>query len=237
MRRRALLGWCMAAAVWGGIETAPGRQLGMGRLPPAEAATSLAEVVERVQAACAQTQDLSARFQQTATNRTLNSVQEASGVFLAKRPGKMRWEYQKPEARLFVTDGKTLWAYSPTEKQVVVQDLADAMTSRLPLAFLAGNCVLTKDFEIGSVEHAGTLGTPGTRILDLKPKRPEAGIARMLLEVSTKNYTVEKTTLFDAYGNTTAIALSHLKLNGGLDDQSFRFAPPPGVIVVTPGKP
>ncbi len=54
----------MAAAVWGGIETAPGRQLGMGRLPPAEAATSLAEVVERVQAACAQTQDLSARFQQ-----------------------------------------------------------------------------------------------------------------------------------------------------------------------------
>ena len=237
MRRRILFGWCVAAAVWGGIETAPGRHLGMGRPPQAEAAASLEEVVERVQAACAQTQDLSARFQQTATNRTLNSVQEASGVFLAKRPGKMRWEYQKPDARLFVTDGKTLWAYSPIEKQVVVQDIADAMTSRLPLAFLAGNCVLTKDFDIGSVEHAGTRGTPGTRILDLKPKRPEAGIARMLLEVSTKNYTVEKTTLFDAYGNTTAIALSHLKLNGGLDDQPFRFAPPPGVIVVTPGKP
>ena len=117
---------------------------------PADAAASLDEVVERVQATCAQTQDLSARFQQTATNRTLNSVQEASGVFLAKRPGKMRWEYQKPDARLFVTDGKTLWAYSPTEKQVVVQDVADALTSRLPLSFLAGNCVLAKDFDIGA---------------------------------------------------------------------------------------
>jgi outer membrane lipoprotein carrier protein len=237
MRRRILLGWCLTAAAWWAFPAPLARPLEVGWPRAAAAAASLEEVVERVQTACAQTQDLSARFQQTATNRTLNSVQEASGVFLAKRPGRMRWEYQKPDARLFVTDGKTLWAYSPSEKQVVVQDLADAMTSRLPLAFLAGNCVLATDFDIGSVEHAGTRVTPGTRILDLKPKRPEAGIARMLLEVSTKNYTVEKTTLFDAYGNTTAIALSHLKLNGGLDDQQFRFAPPPGVVVVTPGKP
>ena len=157
----------------------------------------------------------------------LGQVQEASGLFLAKRPGKMRWEYQKPEARLFVTDGKTLWAYSPTEKQVVVQDVAEALASRLPLSFLAGNCDLAREFEVGSVENAGTRGSPPTRILDLKPKRPEAGIARMLLEVTTKGYTVEKTTLFDAYGNTTAIALTHLKLNTGLDDQQFRFTPPP----------
>ena len=59
----------------------------------------------------------------------------------------------------------------------------------------------------------------------------------MLLEVATKGYTVEKATLFDAYGNTTAIALTHHKLNTGLDDQQFRFTPPPGVSVVTPGKP
>jgi outer membrane lipoprotein carrier protein len=237
MRRRLLLGWCLTAATWWAFPLPFPPHLGAGWPPVAAGAASLEEVVERVQTVCAQTQDLSARFQQTATNRTLNSVQEASGVFLAKRPGKMRWEYQKPDARLFVTDGKTLWAYSPSEKQVVVQDIAEAMTSRLPLAFLAGNCALAKDFDIGSVEHAGTRGTPGTRILDLTPKRPEAGIARMLLEVSVKNFTVEKTTLFDAYGNTTTIALSQLKLNGGLDDQQFRFAPPPGVNVVAPGKP
>jgi len=201
------------------------------------AATPVDEVVERVQATCVRTQDLSARFQQTATNRTLGQVQEASGLFLAKRPGMMRWAYEKPEARLFVTDGKTLWAYSPSEKQVVVQDVADALASRLPLSFLAGNCILATEFDIALVEHAGTRGLPTTRILDLKPKRPEAGIVRMLLEVTTKGYTVDKTTLFDAYGNTTAITLTHLKRNTGLDDQQFRFAPPPGLTVVTPGKP
>ncbi len=203
----------------------------------ARAAAPVDDVVARVEATCAKTRDLSARFRQTATNRTLGNVQEPSGVFLAKRPGKMRWEYQTPEARLFVTDGATVWVYGPTEKQVVVQDVADAAASRLPLSFLAGNCALTKDFDVTLVEHAGTRASPGTRILDLKPKRPEAGIARMLLEVATKTYTVETATLFDAYGNTTAIALSHLKLNAGLDDRQFQFVPPPGVTVVTPGKP
>jgi len=205
--------------------------------PGVTAGTSLEEVVNRVQATCQRTQDLAARFQQTATNRTLGHVQEASGLFLAKRPGKMRWEYEMPERRLFVTDGKTLWSYSQTDRQVVVQDVAAAMTSRLPLSFLAGNCALGTTFDIALVEHAGTRASPRTRILDLRPKQPEAGIARMLLEITTQGYRVEKTTLFDAYGNTTAITLTDIRTNSGLDDQQFRFVPPTGVTVVTPGKP
>ncbi|MBI3084705.1 MAG: outer membrane lipoprotein carrier protein LolA, partial [candidate division NC10 bacterium] len=44
----------------------------------------------------------------------------------------------------------------------------------------------------------------------------------------------EKTTLFDAAGNTTVIALTDLKLNSGLSDQQFQFTPPAGVTVVPP---
>jgi outer membrane lipoprotein carrier protein len=194
------------------------------------------EVVDRVEAACAKVADLSAQFHQTATNRTLGEVREASGTFLAKRPNKMRWEYQKPEARLFVTDGKTLWAYSPAEKQVIVQAVAQALNARLPLAFLAGDCHLKKEFDVALVENAATR-SGATRILDLRPKQSEAGIARMLLEINPKGYTVEKVTVFDAYQNTTLIALSQLKLNTGLADDQFQFTPPPGVRTVSPGTP
>ena len=202
---------------------------------PAQAgeAAGVTEVVGRVERTCKGMQDLSAKFVQTATNRSLGQVQEASGLFLLKRPGKMRWEYQKPDERLFVTDGKTLWAYSPLEKQVMVQELTQAFTSRTPVSFLAGDCDLAREFEVSAVEHAGTRGS-GAAILDLKPKRPEGGIARVLLEVSLKSYTIEKTTLFDSYGNTTAVAFSGLKLNGGLGDAQFTFTPPAGVTVVTP---
>jgi outer membrane lipoprotein carrier protein len=204
--------------------------------PLGQAASPVDDLVDHVETACAKVEDLSAQFQQTATNRTLGEVREASGIFSAKRPNQMRWEYQKPEERLFVTNGKTLWAYSPAEKQVIVQDIAQALNARLPLAFLAGDCHLRKEFDVTLVENAATrAGT--TRILDLRPKRPEAGIARMLLEINPKSYTVEKVAVFDAYQNTTVIGLSNLRLNTGLSDDRFQFTPPPGVRVVTPGKP
>jgi outer membrane lipoprotein carrier protein len=192
------------------------------------------EVVDRVDATCSRIQDLSARFHQTASSRATGTVQEADGIVLMKRPGRMRWEYQKPEARLFVTDGKTLWAYSPMDKQVVVQDVGEAFTSRVPLSFLAGECQLRREFTVAAVENAATRGSRSFIILDLKPKQPEAGIARMLLDVNLQAYTVEKTTVFDAAGNTTVIALTNLKLNTGIADQQFQFTPPPGVAVVAP---
>lgn len=208
------------------------------RLRTAAAATApdLNGVVDKVDATCSRVQDLSAQFHQTATNRSLGQVQEASGILLVKRPGKMRWEYQKPEARLFVTDGKTLWVYSPADKQVVVQDVGEAFSSRVPLSFLAGECQLRREFTIAAAENAATRGSTSFMILDLKPKHPEAGIARILLEVNLQTYTVEKTTVFDTAGNTTVIALTQLKLNTGLPEQQFRFTPPPGVTVVAPPK-
>lgn len=211
--------------------------LGLGVAVPrgAEAASRVDEVVDKVEATCRDVQDVSARFHQTATNKSLGQVQEASGIFLAKRPGKMRWEYQKPEPRLFVSDGKTLWAYSPVDKQAVVQEVGEAFGSRMPLSFLAGDCRLRRDFEITAVENAATRAA-NILILDLKPRHPEAGIARLLLEVHLKTSTVEKTTAFDLYGNTTVIALSELKLNPGLSDQQFTFTPPAGVTVVPPPK-
>lgn len=213
--------------------TAPALQL---TLAATAAAPDVNEVVDKVDATCSRVQDLSAQFHQTATNRSLGQVQEASGALLMKRPGKMRWEYEKPEARLFVTDGKTLWAYSPTDKQVVIQEVGEAFSSRVPLSFLAGECQLRREFTITAAENAATRGSTSFMILDLKPKHPEAGIARVLLEVNLRTYTVEKTTVFDAAGNTTVIALTNLKLNTGVSDGQFQFTPPAGVTVVNPPK-
>ena len=205
-------------------------------MPDAVAAPSLGEVVDKVQETCAHAQDLSAHFEQIITIRSINQEQRANGILLLKRPRKMRWEYQKPEPRLFVTDGKTLWAYSPADKQVVVQDVDEAFASRLPISILVGDCQLRRDFEITEVGNAATRGSASSRVLDLKPKRPEAGIARMLLEVTLRTYTLERITVFDLSGNTTVYALTDLKLNPGLSDQQFTFVPPAGVTVVTPPK-
>jgi outer membrane lipoprotein carrier protein len=193
-------------------------------------------VVDRLQTTCAKTQDLSAHFTQTVTNRSLGAVREGSGQFQLKRPGKMRWEYERPEPRLFVTDGKYLWDYSPVDRQVRIQEVSAAFASRLPLAFLAGDCQVRREFAVSSVEHAATRAQPDLKILDLKPRQPEAGVARMLLEVNLKTGLVDRATLFDAAGNTTVIALTQVKRDSGLEDGAFQFTPPAGVLVVPPPK-
>jgi outer membrane lipoprotein carrier protein len=216
---------------WPGTGTV--RLLGV---PAAEAAPSLNDVVDKVQETCMHAQDLSAQFEQITSIRSLNQEQRASGILLLKRPRMMRWEYQKPEPRLFVTDGKTLWAYSPADKQVVVQEVGEAFASRLPISILAGDCQLRMDFEVRQVENAATRGSGTSMILDLRPKHAEAGITRMLLEVSLKTYTIQRITVFDPSGNTNVYRLSDLKLNPGLEDQRFTFTPPAGVTVVTQPK-
>jgi len=229
-RRRILVLACgLAAAQVAGLAGAWGSAR-------AAADAGLDGVLERLQATCAATQDLSAQFTQTVTNRSLGAVREGSGQFQLKRPGKMRWEYEKPEARLFVTDGTRLWDYSPVDKQVRVQEVGQAFASRLPLAFLAGDCQVRREFAVAMVENAATRAQPSLKVLDLTPRQPEAGVARMLLEVDLKSGLVSRATLFDAAGNTTVIGLSQLKRNSGLEDRAFQFTPPAGVMVVPPPK-
>jgi outer membrane lipoprotein carrier protein len=226
----------LAALLWVGAGWPAAGPVWLLGVPDAGAVPSLNEVVEKVRETCAQAQDLSALFEQTTTIRSLNQEMKASGTLLLKRPRKMRWEYQKPEQRLFVTDGKTLWAYSPTDKQVVVQEVGEAFASRLPISILAGDCQLRKDFDIKEVENAATKASGNFMILDLRPKQSVAGITRMLLEVNLKTYTIERITVFDPSGNTSVYKLSDLKLNPGLNDQQFTFTPPAGVTVVAPPK-
>jgi outer membrane lipoprotein carrier protein len=223
----------VAVLLWLGTGWPATGPAGLLGIPVAEAAQSLNDVLDKVHETCTRAQDLSARFEQITSIRSLNQEQRASGILLLKRPRKMRWEYQKPEQRLFVTDGKTLWAYSPADKQVVVQEVGEAFASRLPISILAGDCQLRKDFDISQAENAATRAG-NSMILDLRPKHSEAGITRMLLEANLKTYTIERITVFDPSGNTNVYRLSDLKLNPGLDDQQFTFTPPAGVTVVKP---
>ncbi len=222
------------ALLWVGFAwptTGPARLPGV---PAAEAAASLNEVVDRVRETCAHAQDLSAQFEQITSIRSLNLEQRGNGFLLLKRPRKMRWVYEKPNPLQFVSDGKTLWVYSPDDKQVVVHDVDEAFASRLPISILAGDCQLRRDFEISEIEHAGTRGSTSFMLLDLRPKHPEPGITRILLEVNLKRYTIERLTVFETSGNTIAYKLTNLKLNPGLSDDQFQFTPPAGVTVVTP---
>ena len=106
---------------------------------------SAATVVARVQKYYDATKDLRAKFEQQLDSAS-RAPSKASGEVLLKKPGKMRWDYAKPDKKLMVSDGATLWVYEPEDEQAYKQDLKG---SALPaqVSFLLGEGKLDKEFD------------------------------------------------------------------------------------------
>ena len=70
---------------------------------------------------------------------------EAGELFLRK-PGRMRWQYTAPAGKLFGSDGKFLYLYTPSDNRFEKMPMKEADDMRAPLAFLLGKLNFSDDF-------------------------------------------------------------------------------------------
>jgi outer membrane lipoprotein carrier protein len=161
-------------------------------------------------------------------NRQLNQ----SGRLLIKKPGKMRWDYETPEKKLFVSDGSKIQVYVPADRQVIVSDVTPGETATSPALFLAGRGNLTRDFNASKTElPAGS--APGGLALKLIPKVPQSDYDWLVLVVDPATLALRGLAYGDAQGGTSTFSFTNLKENAGIADNAFDFRPPRGVDVVT----
>jgi len=165
-----------------------------------------------------------ADFTQVVMDAEGNSIQESSGRFWIKRPGKFRWDYKKPFTQKIIGDGKKVWIYDPELKQVTVKDYQGSV-SQTPALMLAGNQKLTNNFIIKN------LGTKkNITWLSLKSKGQQENFS--VIKIGFKNKKLLVLELVDSFGQTTRINLKKAKENLSLKKSIFKFKPPKGVDVV-----
>jgi outer membrane lipoprotein carrier protein len=191
-------------------------------------------VVARVQSRYDQAKDFQARFTQTYSRGVVGRVSVSSGQVHFKKPGRMRWDYDKPEARMFLSNGQFLWLYEPEEKQAFKQDLK---TSQLPaaLAFLMGKGRIADEFEVAWSKDT-RFGRPDNYVLSLRPKQPQSTYKSIVFVVDASDFSVRESVLVDQQGNLNHFVFSDLKINAKVSDEVFRWSPPAGVRVVDTGK-
>ena len=154
-----------------------------------------------------------------------------SGTLWLKKPRKMRWEYRSPKEKLFVSDGKAVWFYTPGERQARKTDPRKLEDLRSPMAFLLGKTKLESELQgLSRAADQTPMGT-GDTVLRGVPKAMAAQISEVLLEVNPANQIV-RIVLDGIDGTTTEFRFSDLKENQEVGDQRFEFTPPPGVEVV-----
>jgi chaperone LolA len=195
-----------------------------GAAPPAAP-----DVVGRIEARYRALWSLQGRYLQTATLQAAGHTERATGKFFLKRPAMMRWEQESPEPRLLVTDGTTLWTYSPLDRQAVSQPVGPALQGSPSLHFLSGMATLGATFTVASI-----LEDPAGEALfvSLTPKTADPAVRRLILRVHRRTALVDRLTVVDAYENSTVLEFSAVRENPGLSDRLFTFNPPPGTDVI-----
>ena len=215
-----LAGWSALALALLAAGAAPARAEGPGAL------------LRCVQARYGAMRDLSAAFLQESRVASLGRPRSRAGRLFLQPPGRMRWEYDPPDAQLIVADGKQLWLHRPERKQVVVQAMDAALGRQTPFLFLLGKGDFSREFTWEERDLAP--GPGGAVAVALRPRVESADLARLTLEIVPGECRLAGTLVEDAYGNLTRLAFSGERANAGLDAALFRFTPPAGTEVVRP---
>ncbi len=188
------------------------------------------EILNEIQNRYEKTNDFEANFIQEYIGKVMRQPNRGEGKVYFKKKGMMRWDYTVPNQK-FVSDGRNLWYYQPEEKQVLVSDVSSVLKEKTPLAFLAGEGNLSRDFDLLNVNEAISQ-KEDHYVLELSPKEPLSTLSKLILTVDKKNYIVLQADVLDGLGNLTRTRFIDIKTNVGVLNSFFQFAIPPGTEVI-----
>ncbi len=196
----------------------------LGAAPQALSSTRADDVARRVEERLLRTGDMRARFTQTYRSGAIGREVRERGTLSLKRPGRMRWEYEAPERKTFVSDGRTFYFYVPADRQVVVREQRDA--TGVAGLLLAGRGALLEPFAPELQE-----APPGRTRLRLVPRKPDPEVEELVLDVDAE-HRVRSIEVTDPQGNKSRFEFDDVRENIGLGDELFDFKPPRGVEVI-----
>jgi outer membrane lipoprotein carrier protein len=112
----------------------------------AAAQTNLEQLLKTVENRYNRVQSLQLDFSETYAGYH-RPVQNESGVLYLRKPGRMRWEYATPLGKVFLSDGKNVFLYTPDDRRAEKSSLKQSEDERAPLAFLLGKLDFNKEFK------------------------------------------------------------------------------------------
>lgn len=195
--------------------------------PSASSSLSLDSILNQVEKRY-DVNDFSVLFFQTSTLKAMEIQETASGKLLVKRPGMMRWDYEKPDKQIIVSDGTHLWVYRPEDNQVLVGRAPSFFGEGKGAGFLSDIKSVRKNFSITLENKEGEKSYR----LKLIPKKQTQDLSRVFLVVSPDTFEVMEVITYNLYDDETRIELTYYSYDRNLGDDIFRFEIPDGTDVV-----
>lgn len=169
-----------------------------------------------------------------------------AGTAYFRRPGKMRWEYDRPEKDLFLVDGKTAWFYVPSDHTVTRAPAKQSEDLRTPLALLAGRMKISRicsrvdlaekekplreenavlRCEVRGQKNAATSASPDAAF-------GNDGADAVFFELARDTGELARIIVRQAGGVAVEFRFENWRFDPPIPENMFHFEPPPGVAIV-----
>lgn len=167
---------------------------------------------------------IKAQFKQEATDAQHQVLQKSSGSMMLMRPGRFRWETEKPMHQIVITDGNTLWIYDADLMQATKQSIRNAPIN--PAKLLSGDIAdLFKQFDVSIISHRAD-----QLVFKLIPKKPNQ--AFHAVNIIFKHHHLYGMEIQNNLAQVNSFVFSHVVMNKRLSLSLFRFSAPAGVDVM-----
>ena len=150
-----------------------------------------------------------------------------TGTLTLRKPGRMRWDYSAPPGKLFLSDGKNVYLYTPDTHRVEKEPLKASEDMRAPLAFLLGKLDFSKEFRDFEVkpEAANLVVTARAK----SDKLPYEKIEMLI----TPEHEIRRLVVNGQDGSILTFLFDQEKLNPAVNDAQFKFQLPAGAQLVS----
>jgi chaperone LolA len=183
------------------------------------------EVTEKLEARSKAMNDGIATFKQRVKFGFSKIEQTFEGTVTIKKPKSVRIE---SEHQTVVTDGVTVWAYSPVNHQVIIDNYKEDKNSISPENFLL-NIPQTYFVAVVGTE---TLERERVVVLKLVPKDDRSIVKSVKVWVKEQDWTIGKVEIVDINETETIYSILSIRFNNGVAENTFTFVPPPNVDIV-----
>lgn len=179
------------------------------------AAPAPQSAVDQVQQSLRAVNSMVADFQQIDRNGRV-----LTGTMTLKRPGKIRFQYERGVPQLIVADGNSLYFIDYQVRQVERWPIGNS-----PLAVL-----LDPDRDIG--RFARSVQTRDPRVVSIEvhdPEHPEYGRITLIFQKNDSapgGLMLQGWVALDSQNNRTTIRLSNQRMNVSVSDRTFRWNDP-----------
>ncbi len=221
----AISGW-LFVFLWAQFFTLPFQHNGINAFAD-EPDLALGQILDRMEAHYTD-KSFKAEFAQESTLKAMDITDFATGRMYVRYPGMMRWEYDKPEKQIIITDGHKLWIYRPDDNQVMTGSAPAFFSDGKGASFLSDIKLIRQKFKISLGQSKDNFFYE----LNLQPLEKTLDVTDISLSVTKNTFTVIRIVTYNSYGDENRIELINHQFNVKLDNKLFSFDIPPGTDVL-----